>query len=381
MIKAELGEIKKLYTQKKCSIQRITGCLVDGDKNKQATFARSFLGIPEEEMFKYFEILRKPLSGNPGKTCIDLTFPLEETTEDSPQGFLLKLRDSALKDDALLDEYYSKIISAFEYVGSYLIMVVHDVYDVPGVTNDGIEMEDASSEIYDYIYTVICPVNLSEPGLCYDAATGEFHNRVRDWVVELPIKAFLYPAFNDRCADISSMMYYSKDAENLGEEMMDLLFGFKMPLTAGGQKETFQAIVEETLGETCEFEAVKNIHEKMAELIEEHKEELKPLVLDKNEVKNLFATSGVVNEKLTEFDEHYEKAAGVDTPIYMSNVYNTRSFDVKTPDVTIKVKPDRTDLIGNRDIDGRPCLVVELNGDVEVNGIAVRSGSHKQTEE
>ncbi len=373
MNKSELGELKKLYTQKKCSVTRITGCFVDGDKNKKSVFARSFLGIPEEEMFKYFEILRKPLSGNPGKTCIDLTFPLEETTEDSPQGFLLKLRASALKDDALLDEYYNRIISAFEYVGNYLIMVVHDAYDVPGRTTDGLEMDDASSEVYEYIYTVICPVALTEPGLAYDAATGEFHNRVRDWVVELPIKAFLYPAFNDRSADISSMMYYSKDAENLGEEMMDLLFGCKLPLTAGGQKETFQALVEETLGETCEFEAVKNIHEKMAELIEEHKEELQPLVLDKNEVKTLFAQSGVANEKMSEFDELYEKAAGPDTPIYMSNVYNTRSFDVKTPDVTIKVKPDRTDLIGNRTLDGRPCLVVELNGDVEVNGIAVRA--------
>lgn len=381
MNKTELSELKKLYTQKKCSITRIAGCFVDGDKNKKSTFARSFLGIPEEEMFKYFEILRKPLSGTPGKTAIDLTFPLEETTEDSPQGFLLKLRSSGLKDDALLDEYYSRIISAFEYVGNYLIMVVHDAYDVPGRTTDGLEMDDASSEVYEYIYTVICPVNLTESGLAYDAVTGEFHNRVRDWVVELPIKAFLYPAFNDRSADISSMMYYSKDSENLGEEMMDMLFGCKMPLSAGSQKETFQALVEETLGETCEFEAVKNLHEKMGELIEEHKEELQPLVLDKNEVKTLFAQSGVANEKMSEFDEHYEKAAGTDTPIYMSNVYNTRSFDVKTPDVTIKVKPDRTDLIGNRTLDGRPCLVVELNGEVEVNGIAVRANAAPEESE
>ena len=91
------------------------------------------------------------------------------------------------------------------------------------------------------------------------------------------------------------MMYYSKDSENLGEEMMDMLFGCKMPLSAGSQKETFQALVEETLGETCEFEAVKNLHEKMGELIEEHKEELQPLVLDRNEVKTLFAQSGVAN--------------------------------------------------------------------------------------
>jgi hypothetical protein len=375
MNKSELSELKKLYTQKKCSVQRIAGCFVDGDKNKKSTFNRSFLGIPEEEMFKYFEIFRKPLSGNPGKTCIDLTFPLEETTEDSPQGFLLKLRSSELKDEALLDEYYNKIISSFEFVGSYLIMVVHDVYDVPGKTTDGLEVEDASTEIYDYIYTVLCPVTLSEPGLAWDEETGSFHNRVRDWVVELPIKAFLYPSFNDRSGDISSLTYYSKDSENLGEEMLDLLFGVSTPLSAGGQKETFQALVEETLGETCEFEAIKNIHEKMAELIEEHKEELEPLVLDKTEVKNLFANSGVKNEKMVEFDEHYEKAAGTDTPIYMSNVFNTRSFDVKTPDVTIKVKPDRTDLIGERTVDDRPCLVIELNGDVEVNGIAVRSGA------
>ena len=378
MIKSELGELKKLYTQKNCSVTRIAGCYVDGDKNKKSVFARAFLGIPEEEMFKYFEILRKPLSGTPGKTCIDLSFPLQETEEDSPQGFMLRLRDSGLKDDALLDEYYNRIISAFEYVGNYLIMVVHDAYDVPGKTSDGLDMEDASTEVYEYVYTVICPVNLTEPGLSFDPVTNEFHNRVRDWVVELPVKAFLFPAFNDRSSDISNMMYYSKDAENLNEDMMDMLFGCKLPLTAGGQKETFQALVEETLGETCEFEAVKNIHEKMAELIEEHKEELQPLVLDKHEVKTLFASSGVANEKMSEFDEHYEKAAGPDTPIFMSNVYNTRSFDVKTPDVTIKVKPDRTDLIGNRNIDGRPCLVVELNGDVEVNGIAVRAGSAPQ---
>ncbi len=373
MIKSELSEIKKLYTQKNCSVTRIAGCFVDGDKNKKSVFARSFLGIPEDEMFKYFEILRKPLSGNPGKTCVDISFPLGQDITESAQGFMLKLRDSKLKDDALLDEYYSKIISSFEYVGNYLIMVVHDAYDVPGKTSDGLDMEDASTEVYEYIYTVICPVNLTEPGLAYDALTNEFHNRTRDWVVELPIKAFLFPAFTDRSSDIYNIMYYSKDPENLCEEMIDLLFGAKIPLTAGSQKETFQALVEETLGETCEFSAVKNIHEKMSELIEEHKEELQPLVLDKNEVKTLFAQSGVANEKMSEFDAHYEKAAGPDTPIFMSNVYNTRSFDVKTPDVTIKVKPDRTDLIGNRTIDGRPCIVVELNGDVEVNGIAVRA--------
>ncbi|MBR6382138.1 MAG: DUF4317 domain-containing protein [Lachnospiraceae bacterium] len=386
MIKAELTELKKLYTQKNCSVSRICGCYVDGDKNKKAQFARSFLGLPEEEMFKYFEIFRKALSGTPGKNCIDLEFLQESVREDAggiqtPQDFLLALRDSKLKDEDLLYEYFNRIISSFEYVGNYLILVVADAYDVPGRAMDGAEMEDASDEIYEYLLTVICPVNLTEPGLSFNAETGEFHNRVRDWVVELPMTGFLFPAFNDRTADIHSVLYYSKDAENLNESFIELMLGCAQPMSAGAQKETFQALVEETLGETCQFEAVKNIHEKMGELIEEHREELTPLMLDRGELKGLFASSGVDNAHMAEFEQHYEAAAGDSAPLMVSNVYNPRSFDIKTPDVVIKVKPDRTDLIDERTVDGRPCLVVELGGEVVVNGIQVKSGRRTEEDE
>lgn len=381
MVKSELGELKKLLTQKNCTITRICGCYVDGDKNKKSVWARSFLALPDEEMFKYFEILRKGLSGTPGKTALDMTFPLDACGEGGQQEFWLKLRDSKLKDDALLNEYYDKIITTYEYVGNYLILVVHDAYDVPGRTNDGIDMEDASDEVYEYVYTVICPVNLAEPGLSFDPLTNEFHNRNRDWVVELPLIGLLFPAFNDRSTDINSIMYYTKDSESLNDAMVEALLGCGTPLTAKSQKETFQTLVMDTLGDECEFTAVKNLHEKMGELIEEHKEELAPLVLDKKEVKSIIASSGVSNDKMAEFDVKYEKTAGNDTPLFVGNVYNTRSFDVKTPDVTIKVKPDRTDLIDNRTIDGKPCLVVTLNGDVEVNGIAVKAVVSDRTEE
>jgi hypothetical protein len=373
MIKAEMTELKKLLTQKNCSITRICGCYVDGDKNKVATFSRSFLALPEEEMFKYFEILRKALSGTPGKNAVDMAFLPESEEEGGSQDFLLKLRASGLKDEGLVDEFFNRIISTYNYVGNYLILVVHDAYDVPGKSTDGEEMVDASDEVYDYLLTVICPVNLSDPGLSYDPVTNEFHNRNRDWIVELPMNGFLFPAFTDRTTDIHNILYYSKDAENLGDEFIEMMLGCTHALTAGGQKETFQALVEETLGDDCGFEAVKTIHEKMSELIEDHKEEVQPLVMDKTDVKKLFEGSGVANDRLADFDRHYQVAAGPETPLMVSNVYNTRSFDVKTPDVTIKVKPDRTDLIDERTIDGRPCVVVELNGEVEVNGINVKA--------
>jgi hypothetical protein len=113
------------------------------------------------------------------------------------------------------------------------------------------------------------------------------------------------------------------------------------------------------------------ISQKMNEISQEHKEDPEPVVLDKNEVKTIFACSGVANDRMEFFDQCFDAMAGEDTSLMMTNVYNPRSFEVKTPDVVIKVNPERTDLVNTKLIDGRQCLVIELYGTVEVNGIAV----------
>ena len=77
-------------------------------------------------------------------------------------------------------------------------------------------------------------------------------------------------------------------------------------------------------------------------------------------------------------DTHYRAVAGEDTDLVMNNVMNVKTFEVKTPDVVIKVNPERTDLVETRTINGRRCLVIELNGDVEVNGIHVRTNAEEE---
>ena len=371
MIKQEINEIKRLFTPNSCSITRICGCYVDGEKNKKTDFKEAFLSLPEEEIFKYFELLRKTLSGSIGKNLLNLEFPTDTELEGGTQEFLLKLRDSKLKDDALLEEFYDHVIGSYEYVGNYLILLIHDAYDVPGKALDGMTMDDASDTVFEYLLCCICPVALSKPGLSYDASLNEFHNRIRDWVVNMPETGFLFPSFNDRATDIHSTLFFNKNPEEPHSEFVEGILGCSLPLSAGSQKETFQTIIEETLGEDCEYEVVKNIHENLAEMIEEHKEIPEPLTLDKKEVKNLLEKSGVEEEKLKDFDALYEAAAGDDTALFVSNVASTRSFEVKTPDVVVKVNPDRADLVNTMMVDGRRCLVIEINDQVEVNGINV----------
>ncbi len=371
MIKQEINELKRLYTPSNCSITRICGCYVDGEKNKKTEFKEAFLSLPEEEIFKYFELLRKTLSGSLGKNLLNLDFPLASEQEGGTQAALLALRDSKLKDDALIEEFYDRVINTYEYVGNYLILLIHDAYDVPGKTTDGLTMDDASDTVFEYIMCCICPVNLSKPGLSYDNINNEFHNRIRDWVVEMPETGFLFPSFNDRATDIHSTLFYSKNPEEAHSEFVENILGCTMPLSAGTQKEAFQVLIEETLGDEVEYEVVKNIHENLTEMIEEHKEIPEPLTLDKHQVKSLFEKSGVKEEKLTDFDKLYDAAAGEDTSLFVNNVANVRTFEVKTPDVVVKVNPERADLVNTLQIDGKRCLVIEINDHVEVNGITI----------
>jgi hypothetical protein len=375
MINSEILEIRKQFKHENCSITKVSGCYVDGEKEIKTKFTESFLCLPEEETFKYFEIFKKTLSGTIGKNLINMEFPTSSEFEGGTQEFILKLRDSELKDEIIVDEFYDKVIQMYDFTGNYLILLLYAAYDVPGKTSDKILMDDASDEVYRYILCSICPVNLSKPGLSYNTETNQIQKRIQDWVVGVPNNGFLFPAFNDRSTDIHSILYYSKDSEELHDDFANQLLGCEVPLSAGVQKETFQTLIKETLGEDCEYEIVRTIHEKLNEIIEEHKEKEipEPLTLDKAEVKNLFTESGVEEEKLIEFDKNYEKMTGENVSLLAANLASTRVFEVKTPDVIVKVNPERADLVVTKIVDGRKCLVIEITDQVEVNGITVKT--------
>lgn len=379
MNKKEILEIRKQFTPANCAITRICGCYVDHEKNKKLESKDAFLSLPEEEAFKYFDIFKKTLSGTVGKNMLNMEFPIDAEMPGGTQEFLLKLRNSKLEDDMLLEEFYDKVIATYEYAENYYIILIHAMYDIPGKTSDDLEMFDASDEVYEYLLMSICPVSLSKAGLCYNAEDNRIEDRIRDWIVDMPDKGFLFPTFNDRSTDLHSMLYYTKKSSDLQPEMIDQLLGAKMPMSADDQKESFQMIIEDTLGEEGDYETVRNIHETLNDLIEEHKEEPEPLALDMTEMKKVFEQSGVDAEKMENFERNFEENAGEKATLLASNITETKKFNIETPDVVIKVNPDRADLVETRIIDGRQCLVIPVDDHIEVNGINVRTISRKSS--
>lgn len=374
MNKKEVAEIKKRFTKTKCSFTRLCGCYVDAEKQKRLTLKEAFLSLPEEEMFKYIDIFRKTLSGSIGKTMLNMEFPMEqETKEDGTQRFLMKLLESKLTDDDLLNEFYDKIISVYNYPENYFIILTHDAYDIPKITSDGVENFDASEYVYDYILCCICPVKLTKPGLCYNAETNHIQDRIRDWVVEAPQSGFLFPAFNDRNIDIHNLLYYSKKSDELDAVITEEVLGCQLPLPAKSQKETFNNILEESLGLDCDYEVVKTIHENLNQMLAETSEEPEPLALAKEDMSHLLMKSGVEEKEIETFETRFDETVGEDQCLMAANISSPKKFEVATPDVKVTVNPQRTDLVETKIIDGVPYLMIEINDLVEVNGIQVVS--------
>ena len=371
MIRKEINEIKGQYTLQDCGILKLRGCYVDGEKNKVTKLSETFLNLPEEEKHKYFDIFKKTLSGTPGKNLLDMKFNVDAYASDGARTKLFALRDSELKEETLLDEFYDRVITSYNYPGNYLILLINQVYDVPGKTSDGIEMEDASDEVYSYILCSICHVTLSKPGLGYNEENNEFHDLRQFHMVDVPDIGFLFPASNDRSEDDDSVLFYTKDADDFQSSFLSYVLDCNVPMPAADQKETFQNIVTETLGEDCDYETIRNIHDNLNEMIEEAKGASELATLDKNTARQLLEKSGVKEEKLEDFEEHFEMAAGEDGKMLAANVAETRKFEVKTPDVVVKVNPDKTDLVRTMVIGDKQCIVIEIDEHLEVNGICV----------
>lgn len=377
MNKKEILEIKKRFKKEECTFTRVCGCYVDAEHNRITRLGKTFLNLDEEEFYKYLELAKKVLSGTPGNNLLELEFPPEEEAQGGKQQFLLGLRESRLKNEELLERFYDLIVENYYYTGNYLILIFHDAYDVPLKTKDHKNL-DESEEVYEYLLCAVCPVTLSKPGLGYLESSNEIGLRLRDWIVGVPDVGFVFPAFTDRSTDIHAALFYTKNVKEPPEEFIFGVLGCGKKMTAAEQKEVFRSILEDTLGEECSYETVKEIHDRLQEKINDDKEltdikkddDPKPLELSRETMKEILTDSGVSEEKITQAEHAYDDKVG-NSSIYAENVVDKRKFEVKTYDVVLHVKPEKAAQIKSQIIDGKKCLVIPMddNENVNVNGI------------
>lgn len=376
MNKKEIMEIKKQFTAANCNITRIAMCYVNHEKEIILSKTEAFLSLPEEEMFKYFDIFRKSLSGSKGKNLYDVDFPVVDGSSEQ-ENFLNDLRKSKLDDDEILEEFYGRIIDSYDFGENYLILLIHGLYDIPGKTSDDLMMEDASEEVYEHIMCCICPVSLSKPGLSVNSEKGKVEDRIRDWVVEMPADAFLYPAFNDRSTDIHSMLYYSKKSPVLQQELVYELTGKEDALLSNEEEcELVAGVLKE--GTNITFDTIKSFSEEVMEILEEHEGNTEAVQVSPKQLAGMLEKAGLDAEESANVTNGCKTRLGEKKEIHLSSLVDKNKTTIHTENASIRIDASYIHDIETRRIDGRTYIMIPLNENVvEVNGIPVAGIAYK----
>lgn len=321
MRKKDILELKRRFKKEQCTFTKMCGCYVNGEKHSILKFRESFLNLDEEEYFKYLEIAKKVLSGTIGNNILELNFEVNEDFINERQISLMQFKNSQLKDDALLDNFYDLIIDNYDYTGNFLILFFHDAYDVITKTKDNVKI-DESEEVYEYVLCAICPVSLSEPGLRYFEEENEIKARIREWVVESPTNGFVFPAFIDRSSDVNSIIYYTKNPKDTHIELMENALGCPSKQTATVQKETFQSLIKDSFSddENKADKVFMDIQDNLSAMIEEYEalnddKDSEPISLTKKDIQNLLIESDIPVEIAANIENSYVESFGEDIPL------------------------------------------------------------------
>lgn len=373
MNKKEVSEIKKQFHPNRAAIKTICGCYVNNEGNKILEKKTNFASLSEEEQAKYFDIFKKALSGKIEKNLINIDFTNKQEAPGGEQHFLMEIKNSNLNDDSLLEKLYDKIISSYSFSGNYYITLISSSYDIPSVAGDGSQL-DVSTDVYNFILCAICPVTLTKPALAYNKKNNNIEDRIRDWVVEAPLHGVLFPAFNDRNTDIHSVLYYSKKDKDLQPGFVNEILGVDVPMSAKLQSEAYKNIIEKTLDNNYTYEVHKNLQERLSEqqLVSEGNNDTVAIAYTKSELKQMLQKSGVSDNDLNNFDSIYDKEMGdyKNYSLKAENIIDTSKSVIKTANISINVKSESSNLISMKTIDGKRCIVIEVNDDVEVNGVS-----------
>ena len=202
MNEKEVSELRRRFRQDRTGITHVRGCYVNEVGEIVSQFQQSLGVMSQEENEKILALLKRTLSGTLGKNLLDLTFATQQVVDSPEHKQLMALRQSRLRDEEAVDTFFHQVIDSVELDGNYLILLIHDSYDVPYHSKDGEELEDGAQEVYSYILCSICPVKQTKPALSYYVQENQFRSLSPDWIVSPPELGFLFPAFDDRAANL-----------------------------------------------------------------------------------------------------------------------------------------------------------------------------------
>lgn len=367
MNKKEVSEIRRRLTLENSGTDCIRGCYISEKREIISEFELPLATFPDDECERYLNLFKKVLSGGIGKNLINVDFTTKQVSDGAEQKLLSALRDGISGDSKAMHDFYEKAVPSIPGDEKCVMLMLHENYDVPSKNAD-------STEVFRFVICAVCPVKEKDSGLCYEFDKKQFRTKAKEQMICPPEFGFMYPRFDNRCSNIYGSLYYSRKASGQSP-FTDAIFASVLPMPAAEQKETFGDILRGAVADECSFELVQVVRDHISDVIETYKNDKfadEPPVITKTEICDLLRGSGITEDHITAFSEEYDESFGKGTELSPENLMDIKKLEFKNDSVTVKIDPERPDLVEVKVIDGVKYIIIRVEDGVVCNGIDIK---------
>lgn len=371
MNKKEINDLKKNFSDK-CgffTFNQVLRAFVDSDKNIVCK-KHSLLGVmPSEEQELIVETLRKGLSGTLGKNLIEYSFPDSEYLEGGAQNTLYKSLKSKLMNEEENEKFLQNITTNIDYTSTFVIFAAHCTYTL--FRRDKNDEQSEENSDYNFILTVICPVELGEDILIFDETDNNIcliPKKNRN-ISRIPSDGFLFPVLTGGDPDINAVLCYTSKPKEPNKSIVEKVLGCETSFTAVGERAVFCKVISDIIGDDLDYTVITQVNEKLTEEIKVHRFDEKPVAIDDIKLKDILTDVGVSEEKLEKVQKVFNNTTGGKT-LTASNLITSKTV-IALPDITVNISKDATDKVRTSLIGGRRCIVIDIDDpNVVINGLS-----------
>lgn len=392
MNKKEIAEIKKQFKMdnERMVINKVATYCVDRKGEITYKSIRNFSDTTTPDMEGYMpakdseicmDFFKKTLGGTLGKSLMEFEFPCTADNPNEKRDNLYALLKTELTDEEKVDEYISEFIEKYNEPSAYTIFLAHCTYDIPSKDKNGEKEDVAENEyLYDFLILSVCPLEREAEVLYYNNEAEILQNKDNiSKIAKPPVIGYLFPTFNNREPDVNTVLCFFKNAKEPNTRLVEDILGCAFTMSANEELVKFNTLLMKTAGvkasgtanDTVSYNITEQINTAVNDILVKGSIQSEPTTLDKEDIKRIFLDSGVSEEQMKDFDEDYDNIVGDEVELNATNIINPSKMDIKSPDVVINVKQGKTSKVSPRVIDGKRCLVIELDEDVQINGLQV----------
>lgn len=376
MNKKELGEIKRLIKVDAEKVYFSKMALIYahiGSENREiiSLEVKDVDLMAEEDLQLYFNIMKKSLSGTLGKNLIEYSLGTAQLEGNEVQKILYAINSTGLKDENLLRRFAQKIVEDGGYTDSILITILRGEYQVPVKDKNDTEIAE---EQYSFPFTIFA-INQAEPtkiGLVFNREHKNVERKVNDEmeIKEAPLDAFLYPCFTGRQADVNHLLYHAKNAKSANLMLLQDVLQIQPDLFAPDQVDNYNQLVKTVFDKDLDTKKAEKLYDTLCEIVKENEHEDEIPQLSRQTVRDVFVQADANEDELKVFDANYDLIMQ-GGKLQAENLVDTKKITIKAGEANLSIKTDDRSRISWKEVDGRKCLVIELDDPVLVNGLEV----------